>query len=141
MTRHQSRGLRRWLCGPALAALAGAPVRTAYAQTEDPWWGRDKALHFGVSASLSGGGYALSALVLSHPAERALGGVALASGASVAKELWDLSGHGNPSWKDLAWDGIGTAAGIGVALALDLWVFRRSEQPGAARSTPLVVYF
>jgi putative lipoprotein len=141
MTRHRRRALGRWPCGLALAALTSAPVRTARAQTEDPWWGRDRALHFGVAASLSGGGYALSALVFSHPGERALAGAAVAGGESVAKELWDLSGHGDPSWRDLAWDGIGTAAGIGVALALDLWVFRRSDNPHAARSTPLVVYF
>jgi hypothetical protein len=42
-------------------------------------------------------------------------------GAGVAKELWDLSGRGDPSWKDLAWDGVGTAAGLVTAWCFDRW--------------------
>jgi len=33
------------------------------------------------------------------------GGFAFSLG--VAKELWDLSGHGDASWRDLTWDAVG----------------------------------
>lgn len=122
-----------------LATFAGllAPLlvpATARAQSNDPWWGRDKALHFGVSAGLSAGGYAASALLFERPGERALAGAAFALSAGVAKELFDLAGGGDPSWRDLAWDGIGTAVGVGIALSLDVWLLQ-PERGAARRST------
>ena len=45
-------------------------------------------------------------------------GLSLAVGAS--KELFDLAGFGDPSWKDLTWDVVGTAVGVGIAVTLDL---------------------
>jgi uncharacterized protein YfiM (DUF2279 family) len=64
-------------------------ARSAFA---DEFWGPDKALHFGVSAGLGAGGYALASLGWEEPWQRALGGATLSLSAGVAKELWDLSG-------------------------------------------------
>jgi putative lipoprotein len=112
---------------PLLVALsvfsASAPVRAASPDPDpDPWLGPDKALHFGISALLAGSAYGLSALVLDARYERLLvgGGFALAAGA--AKELYDLSGHGDPSWRDFTWDAIGTFVGLAIAWGIDLAV-------------------
>ncbi len=73
---------------------------------QDPWVGPDKALHLGVS-------------YIAYSAARTLGaergeaaGLTLTLGLS--KELWDLSGRGQPSWKDLLWDLVGVGLGLAV---------------------------
>ena len=52
----------------AAAAIAAVLATVSRAQaTEDAWWDRDKALHFGISAGLGAAGYGLSSLVLEQP--------------------------------------------------------------------------
>ncbi len=107
-------------CGlVAYTLVTAAPAR---AQAPDRWLGRDKALHFGVSAALAGGGYAATAALT--PAERPRlwvgGGVAL--GAGVVKEIADRYTGGTPSWRDLGWDALGTATGLAVAWLLDRYL-------------------
>lgn len=96
--------------------------RLASADEVDPWWGEDKALHFGVSVGLSAGGYGVSSLVLDERWQRATAGATFSLTLGIGKELWDLSGHGNASYKDFAWDVAGTLVGTGLALAIDLAV-------------------
>jgi putative lipoprotein len=104
--------------------LAGLTLSsTARAQDADPWFARDKALHFDVSAGIAAVGYGVSAGWLVDARWKALaigGGVALAAGAG--KELLDAT-HvlgGDPSWKDFTWDVIGTVAGLAIAWGVDL---------------------
>lgn len=107
--------------------LAMSAAAAASASDADPWFGRDKMLHFGASALLAGGGYA-AATGLTEQRWKAFavgGGVALATGA--AKEGLDALGFGVPSWRDFAWDVVGTAVGLGIAYAVDAVV--RSETP------------
>ena len=124
----------------AIAAVGlglGAGARPARASDQDPWFGPDKKLHFEVSAGLAVGGYATGALLAqlsAHP-ERAGDrrvrfalGAAVALGAGVGKELWDLSGHGDASFRDLTWDVIGTASGLVIAGALD-WTLTALTRP------------
>jgi putative lipoprotein len=99
-----------------LALLTALP-REASA---DDFWAADKALHFGVSMALSIGGYAASSLVFDEPWQRALSGGTLSLAVGAGKEGYDAIAGGDPSWKDFAWDGIGTAAGISVSLSVDL---------------------
>lgn len=40
----------------------------------------------------------------------------------MAKELWDLSGHGSPSWKDFTWDVIGVATGLLLSWLVDRYI-------------------
>jgi putative lipoprotein len=107
------------LAAAALTALA-AP---ASGQDADPWFARDKALHFDASAGLAAVGYAASAGWIVDARWKALavgGGVALAAGAG--KELVDAT-HvfgGDPSWRDFAWDVFGTVAGLAIAWGMDL---------------------
>lgn len=100
-----------------LASIFPAPARAA---DPDPWFGKDKVLHFGVSAGIAAGAYGVAATQFDARYPRLLigGGVALAAGAG--KELFDLAGFGDPSWRDFTWDVIGTAVGLGLAWGLDL---------------------
>lgn len=82
---------------------------------EDPWFGRDKALHFVASAAIQGATHAvLRARGLDYgPASRSAAAVTLSIG--VGKEWWDKRRGGDPSVRDIAWDAAGvTAAAVGV---------------------------
>jgi putative lipoprotein len=92
---------------------------SALASDPDPWFGPDKALHFGLSLALSAGGYAASSIWLDTRPERAIAGGTFSLTLGAGKELWDLSGHGDPSWRDFTWDVIGTGVGLALAVAGD----------------------
>lgn len=100
-----------------IAVLCAAPAARAQ---PDPWFGRDKALHFGATAGLSVGGYAAARLTLDDRNTALAVGAGIAMGAGIAKELADLAGAGDASWRDLTWDAVGTATGLAFA-----WVFDR----------------
>jgi putative lipoprotein len=112
----------RWATA-AVVASALAFAAPAQAQDDDPWFSRDKALHFDVSAGIAAAGYGVSAGWLVDARWKALaigGGVALAAGAG--KELVDAT-HvfgGDPSWRDFTWDVVGTVAGLALAWGVDL---------------------
>ena len=119
--------------GPATAALALALVgallpAAARAADPDPWFGPDKALHFGASALIANVGYADAAMASDDVRVRLAVGGGLALTAGVGKELWDLSGHGDASFRDLTWDVIGTATGLAIAAAID-WSIAKLRGP------------
>jgi putative lipoprotein len=120
--------------GLALALALMVTGRKAQAQDDDPWFGRDKALHFSFSAALAGGGYGGAALLTRSDDRRwrLLAGAGLALTAGIGKELYDLSGHGDASVRDLAWDAIGTATGLLVAWAIDRLLFQNPRRSAAA---------
>lgn len=105
------------------------------ADDPDPWFGRDKMLHFGASAVLAGGGYAAGTALFDARYEALLlgGGVALTAGAT--KELADMAGAGTPSWRDFAWDVVGTAVGLGLAWGVDLALRGTSQERPALGSS------
>lgn len=118
-------------------ACASAPAR---AQDDDPWFARDKALHFDVSAGLAAAAYGVSAGWIVDARWKALaigGGVALAAG--IGKEVVDAT-HvfgGDPSWKDFTWDVLGTIAGLAIAWGMDLLLGGISaEHPALAAPAP-----
>ncbi len=117
---------------PAPSFLAAVVVCALTAGTQnaraDEWLGKDKALHFGASAILAGGAYGVSALVLEPRWARVTVAASVALAAGAAKELYDLAGHGDPSWKDFSWDVLGTAFGVGAALLVD-WAIRGNHEP------------
>ncbi len=119
-------GCRRRLAGAVfglgLGLGLGSTPRTQAAEP-DPWFGRDKALHFGATFALGSGGYAGAALVTPRPVARAAAGAAVALGAGIAKELHDRYTGGDPSFRDLAWDAVGTATGVLVAWLVDRYLF------------------
>jgi putative lipoprotein len=109
--------------------LAGARCARADSADADSWFGRDKLIHFAAAGSLAVVGYANASMLTENRPVRAGAGAALAVGAGVAKELWDLDGHGDASWRDLGWDLIGAATGVLVAAGVDWAVHRMFEPP------------
>lgn len=99
----------------------------AAAQDADPWFGTDKGLHFSASLGLAAGGYGLGAVIFDDAPARVLSGAAVGLGAGVAKELADLAGLGDPSWRDFAWDLVGTAVGVTLS-----WLIDRAITPDCA---------
>ncbi len=110
-----------WTAAPFASALLLAPAPALAAPPDpDPWFGPDKALHFTVSSLVAGGGYGMTSIFSDRVATRIVFGAGLGLVVGAGKEFWDLSGHGDPSWKDFAWDVIGTAFGVGIAVTIDL---------------------
>ncbi len=98
-----------------LLFTGGAPRRAG-----DAWLGRDKLLHFAVSAVVQGAAYSAFRRDARYAvaAQRA-SLVTVAVG--VGKELYDARhpARHTASWRDLAWDGIGGAAATVVAHQAD----------------------
>jgi len=120
--------------GLALALLITMMGRMGHAQDDDPWFGRDKALHFSFSAVLAGAGYGGAALLTESEDRRwrLLAGAGVALTAGIGKELYDLSGHGDASARDLAWDAVGTATGLLVAWTIDRLLVAPARRSAAA---------
>lgn len=102
----------------ALTVLLQAGCRTP-APIDDPWFARDKALHFVGSAILAGTAYAALANnpdAIDAPEAPLAFGFALSFG--VAKEAYDQNIKRTFwSWRDLAWDVAGAAAGCAIIAA------------------------
>jgi putative lipoprotein len=114
------------------ASLTFSTTALATPPDPDPWFGRDKALHFGASAGIAGAGYGLSALGTDDIRIRIAFGAGAGIVVGAVKELVDMTGVGDPSWKDFAWDLIGTAVGVGIAISIDLAVRSLRPKPAAA---------
>ena len=112
------------------AQLFGA-ARAARAD-DDPWFGRDKALHFSLSAAIAGGGYAIAVPLTGDRRWRVAAGAGLAIAAGAGKEISDRYDGGDASWRDFTWDLIGTATGVGIAWLIDHFVCGRRAAPRIA---------
>ncbi|MCY1080528.1 YfiM family protein [Archangium lansingense] len=112
------------LCLSLLAPLS-ARGEEVEIPSRDDWFGQDKALHFSVSAGLAGAGYAGGALLFDAPEARWLSGAGVALGAGLAKEVYDAGRGSFFSFKDLAWDVLGTATGLTLSWAVDRLFFQR----------------
>jgi putative lipoprotein len=122
----------------ATTLSASLLVPQVAAADEDDFWGRDKALHFGVSVALASGTYAVSASFFEARYPPLLLGAGVSLGLGVGKELADLAGLGTPSWKDLAWDAIGTVTGLVLAYGIDLAIRGVSaEHPAFGSPEPI----
>jgi len=114
-----------------LLAPSAARAQQAQSDQPDPWFGRDKALHFAASASLAMVGYGGASLATDSRPTRIVVGASFALGMGLLKEAWDLGGHGDASWRDLTWDVVGTTTGVLLAYAID-WAIGRLRGPSAA---------
>ena len=117
--------------GALVLGAAMLLASTVRAQEADSWFGRDKALHFAASASLATVAYAGASLVTDDRPTRIVVAATVALAAGVFKEVWDLSGHGDASWRDLTWDVVGTTTGVLFAYGID-WAIGRLRSPTAA---------
>jgi putative lipoprotein len=114
-------GLARAEPPPGRAYPSGLPrLSNADAPaSSDPWWGRDKKLHFLATSTVAVSGYGLAALDDQPRPVRLALGAGLALGVGLAKEGVDLIGPGDASHRDLAWDVVGAASGLLLAWAVD----------------------
>lgn len=96
---------------------------------------RDDRLHLGLSSLIAFGAYGVVALVDERDWVRVSVGGAVALAAGIAKELWDLSGRGDPSWRDFGFDVIGTGVGLLAGWLLGLLV-RHVRGPDEPEPTP-----
>jgi putative lipoprotein len=76
----------------------------------DPWFGADKARHFFTSAFVQSASFSLLRETGIGRHAALVGATAVSSAAGIGKELYDKRFGGDPSLKDLAWDGAGIAA-------------------------------
>jgi putative lipoprotein len=102
--------------------LVTLSIEPALAADPDPFWGKDKALHFAVAGTLAGAGYGVTTAVTPDRWKAFAVGGGVAIGAGALKEGLDAAGLGDPSWKDFAWDVIGAACGLGIAWVIDVGV-------------------
>jgi uncharacterized protein YfiM (DUF2279 family) len=134
---HRDRAVSKNLAAFLLVVAIGvcsAPA-SLHARSRDPWLARDKLLHFGATAAIAASGYGLSRWWLDDERQRLAAAAGLAMSAGVAKELYDLSGHGDPSWRDLTWDAAGAACGsLSAWLVGELWW--RLTAPPASPNPP-----
>lgn len=100
----------------------------------DDWFGPDKALHYGISVGLSAGGYAAGLALFDSREPRLALGFGLAVTAGAGKELYDLAGHGDPSWRDFTWDLLGAATGALLAWTIDILLSPARDPAPAPRS-------
>jgi putative lipoprotein len=87
--------------------------RTSAGQANDPWFGTDKAQHFFISAFVESVTFSgLRATRLSRTGSL-VGASIMTSAIGITKEIHDARSGGDPSAKDLMWDGAGiVAAGL-----------------------------
>ena len=125
-----------------LALVLGWLVAASPASAQqDDWLGRDKALHFGLSVGLAAGAYAVSAPFVEDPVTRFALGVGAGFGVGVLKEIWDATGRGTPSGRDLAWDVAGVATGAALSLLVDRLRRRRTRTVGVSFDRGLRVVY
>jgi putative lipoprotein len=102
------------------ATLAAGDARADGA--DDSWTSTDKFIHYGVSAGIAVSGYVVGAMIFDTRAHALATGAVATTVAGVGKELADLTGYGNASFKDLAWNGLGMVTGLAVAWGIDLLI-------------------
>ena len=91
-------------------------AQTAQAQHKkvDPWFGADKVKHFFIAGFVETLTFAgLEAAGASRSSARA-GGIAAAGIVSIGREVHDAKVKKGASFRDLIWDGLGTAAALVV---------------------------
>jgi len=106
----------------AISAAAICVSHASPARADDPWTGKDKTLHFAVSGGIAAAAYTGGAVLFDARRDALIFGGAVALAAGIGKELADLAGAGDPSWKDLTWDVMGTVTGLAIAWSVDLLV-------------------
>jgi uncharacterized protein YfiM (DUF2279 family) len=96
------------LSEPKLNPARATPVALA----SDKWFAQDKLLHFYFSATIAGLSYHVYADQMKRDGDRGkIISVSLTALIGLGKELYDKKKKNQFSWKDLAWDGLGLAAG------------------------------
>jgi putative lipoprotein len=109
-----------WLCVVISTSLA--VTGRAHGKDADPWFGRDKALHFGASSLIACSAYGASTLLTERTSFRIAAGAGVALSAGIAKEVYDKYSGGDASFRDLTWDAVGTATGLVLSWLIDRYL-------------------
>ncbi len=96
-----------------------APVGPVPPDGRDRWFARDKVLHFTASMAIQGAAHLVLKANGATYAAASRGAAVATLTAGVGKEVWDMRRGGDPSWRDLAWDAVGGAAGATVMRQAD----------------------
>lgn len=81
----------------------------------------DKVKHFGVGALVSGSAQTLAYQITGNRGKSMLIGFGAGMVAGIAKECYDMTGRGTPSFKDALWTTIGAGvASISLRYTLEL---------------------
>ncbi len=94
----------------------------ASASDPDPWFGVDKYKHFAACTVIAAAGYGIGTVTTDARYQALALGGGLAVGVGIGKEMADLAGMGNASYRDFTWDVIGAVVGLGLAWGVDLAV-------------------
>lgn len=79
----------------------------------DRWFAADKVKHFFMAAFVESAAFSGLRLTGVHRGPALDGAIGIAAGVSVGKEVYDRFAGGDPSLRDLTWDGAGIAvAGV-----------------------------
>lgn len=109
------------LAPAVVAALVVAAIATpALAEDKDPWVSADKEKHFVASSGVTGAGYLTASFFTDDVVARAVFAAGLGVAVGGGKEVLDAAGLGDPSFKDLTWDLVGTATTVAIAVTFDL---------------------
>ncbi|MEA3246900.1 MAG: hypothetical protein U9Q74_12160 [Gemmatimonadota bacterium] len=100
-------------------ALWGAPPERPAPSDRDPWFGRDKLLHFVASAAVQGAAHAAFRARGADYGSASRGAAAVTLTVGVSKEIWDHYRGGDASLRDLTWDVVGGTAGAVVVRQAD----------------------
>jgi putative lipoprotein len=76
----------------------------------DPWFSSDKAKHFFMSAFIQSASFSALRFTGASRTGALVGATAVSLSIGAGKELYDKKFGGDPSLKDLTWDGAGIAA-------------------------------
>ena len=96
-------------------SIAPVPRQSA----RDPWFGRDKLLHFTASMLIQSTAHTVFRSRGADFYQASVGAGLVTATAGIGKELWDMQGHGDASFRDLTWDAIGGASGAVLMRQLD----------------------
>ena len=87
--------------------------------TKDAWFAKGKLKHFSVSFLIGVATYSVARWGNASKNDASIAGLSLSSTCGVAKEIDDEVRRNNWSYKDLAWDFLGSGVGVSLSNALD----------------------
>lgn len=91
--------------------LWGHPAQPPAPSDRDPWFARDKMLHFVASAAIQTAAHSVLRANGRDYGDASRGAAVATVSVGIGKELWDRHRKRDFSFRDLAWDGIGGVAG------------------------------
>ena len=99
----------------AFTLWSGFPSGSRPPSPQDPWFGRDKLLHFTASAIIQSAAHSAFRWRGATYGSASWAAAGVTASAGIGKELWDRHQKRDFSFRDLTWDGIG---GVSAAVLI-----------------------